>query len=281
MSPPVPDIDAERAVDLVTQLIAVPGGSGQEGQVAEFIRRRLRDAGVAESAVTTDRAHRRSPAGGETGNLILRLPGSTRGPRRLLMAHLDTVPICVGARPVRRGELLDSRDAHTGLGGDNRAGTGVVLTAALELARLGRPHPPLTLLWSVQEEIGLYGARYVSVGKLGRPKLCFNWDGGIPHQVTIGATGGVRLEIEVAGIASHAGVHPERGVSAAVIAGTALADLERNGWHGLVIKGRRSGTSNVGTIGGGEATNVVMPRLELAAEVRSHDRAFRLRIVEE
>ena len=32
-----------------------------------------------------------------TGGLILQLPGTLRGPRRLLMAHVDTVPLCIGA----------------------------------------------------------------------------------------------------------------------------------------------------------------------------------------
>jgi tripeptide aminopeptidase len=144
----------------------------------------------------------------------------------------------------------------------------------------GAPYPPLTFLWAVQEEIGLVGARYVAVKKLGQPKLCFNWDGGPAHLVTIGATGAFNLDIVVHGLASHAGAHPEDGISAIAVAGTAIADLAANGWHGLVEKGRKSGTSNVGVVHGGEATNVVTDRVDLKAEARSHDPAFRKNIVE-
>lgn len=267
------------ALRLVTELMSVSGRSGQEGRVAGVIRRVLRKAGVPDSAVSTDSAHRKSPIGGETGNLIVKLPGTVRAPRRLLMAHLDTVPLCVGSQPVRRGDLIVSRDRGTGLGGDNRAGVATVLHAAVTALAEGMPHPPLTLFFPVQEEIGLVGARFASIGKLGRPSLCFNWDGGDPAAVIVGATGATAMEIVVRGKASHAGVHPEEGISAAAIAAYAIADLDRNGWHGLVRKGESTGTSNVGVVSGGEATNVVLPELRVRAEARSHDPAFRARVV--
>ncbi|MDQ3330014.1 MAG: M20/M25/M40 family metallo-hydrolase, partial [Planctomycetota bacterium] len=261
--------------------MAIPGRSGQEGRVVEFVKRSLLRAGVAPGAISTDTAHRKSPIGGECGNLIVKLPGTVRKPRRLLMAHLDTVPLCVGSRPVRHGDRILPKDGSTGLGGDDRAGVAVVLGTALAILDRGLPHPPLTLFFPVQEEIGLVGARFASVGKLGRPALCFNWDGGEPSRVIHGATGASAIEILIRGIASHAGVHPEEGVSAAVIAAKAIADLDRNGWHGLVRKLGMTGTSNVGAVAGGEATNVVMPALRLRAEARSHDPGFRARIIDE
>jgi tripeptide aminopeptidase len=156
-----------------------------------------------------------------------------------------------------------------------------VLTALLEIVRQKLPHPPLTLFWPVQEEIGLYGARFVSLPKLAKPKLCFNFDSSGPEFAIIGATGDYNIRVEIEGIASHAGVHPEHGVSAIAIASLAVADLAKNGWHGLVIKGKNAGTSNVGFIHAGEATNVVTPHLALRAEVRSHDPKFRRRLLDE
>jgi tripeptide aminopeptidase len=115
---------------------------------------------------------------------------------------------------------------------------------------------------------------------LGKPALAFNWDGGSPLKVTIGATGGWRGEATIEGVASHAGGAPEWGVSAIAIAALALADLHRDGWHGLVLKDGRRGTSNVGVIQGGAATNVVADRVSVRLEARSHDPAFRQQIVD-
>src|SRR5439155_1653392 len=178
-----------------------------------------------------------------------------KGPRRMLTAHMDTVPVCIGSQPKVDGQFVRSANPASGLGGDNRSGCATILATAVEILEHGLPHPPLTFCWFIQEEIGLQGARFVQKALLGKPTMCFNWDGGASEKVTIGATGGYRMNIEVEGLASHAGVYPDRGVSAIAITSLAIADLARDGWHGLIRKGNRRGTSNVGYIHGGEATN--------------------------
>ena len=87
------------------------------------------------------------------------------------------------------------------------------------------------------------------------------------------------MEIKIRGIASHAGNVPELGVSAIAIASLAIAKLHQEGWHGKIEKAGNSGTSNVGIIRGGDATNVVAPFVEVRAEARSHDPRFRRRII--
>lgn len=273
------NIDTRAAIQLVTDLMAIPGQSTQEGRVVQFLQKQLRRAGVTEGQVMLDDANRRSSAGGEVGNLIVKLPGTQRAARRLLMAHIDTVPLAVGAKPVRDGAIIKSADPNTALGGDDRAGAAVVLHTLLTILKHRLPHPPLTFFWPVQEEIGLLGARHVRPKDLGQPKLCFNWDGGAANAIAIGATGAYEMKIDVFGIPAHAGAHPEQGASAIAIASLAIADLTSNGWHGLIEKGKSRGTSNVGVIAGGDATNVVTPRVQVRAEARSHDPQFRFKIV--
>jgi len=273
-------VDPRRALAMVMELMAIHGTSGHEGQVAQYITDKLRAAGAPASAVKFDNAHRKTPLKGEVGNLILQLPGNVRAPRRLLMAHMDTVPVCVGAKPVRKGNIVRSADPRTGLGADDRSGVAVVLGAALEILTRKLPHPPLTFFWAIQEEVGLHGARNVQLGLLGKPKLAFNWDGGPADRITVGATGGYRLNIDIEGLAAHAGAAPQNGISAVAIAALAIAQLVREGWHGLIAKGDKTGTSNVGVIRGGDATNVVTEHVELKAEARSHDPKFRKQIVQ-
>jgi tripeptide aminopeptidase len=272
--------DAE-ALELVMEMSSIPGRSGEETAVMEFICARLRAAGVPKKSLQFDDAQHRTPLGGQVGNLVLKLPGTARGPRRMLTAHVDTVPICVGSRPVRKGKRIVSADKNTGLGADDRSGAAVLLTTVLAIQRAKLPRLPLTFLWTVQEEAGLFGARYVRKPLLGSPKFAFNFDGGSPGQLKIGATGGYRMTIDIRGIAAHAGNHPEEGMSAIAIASLAIANLVQNGWHGLVDKPNGQGTSNVGVFAGGEATNVVTDHVQLRAEARSHDSRFRARIVKE
>jgi len=276
-SVPAPDLTAARK--LVLELMAIRGGSGDEKLVAERIVKHLRDAGCPNAAIAFDTAHTKTPLKGNVGNLIVKLPGTMPGPRRLLMAHMDTVPVCLGSKPVVAGRFVKSADSATGLGADDRSGCAVVLATAVEILRRKLPHPPLTFLFAIQEEVGLYGARFVKAADLGRPKLAFNFDGGAVEKITVGATGGHRLDIRIAGTPSHAGVAPEKGVSALAIASLAIASLVNDGWHGLVEKKGKRGTSNVGTIHGGSATNVVAESATLKAEARGHDPAFRNQIV--
>ena len=245
----------------------------------QYIVNHLKEAGAAGDAIEFDQAHRRIPHGGSIGNLILKFPGTRPGPRRMLMAHTDTVPICRGARPVRKGKYIVPADKHTGLGADDRTGSAAILAAAMAVLSGKLDTPPLTFMWAIQEEIGLYGARYATLAMLGKPKLCFNFDGGDTNKITTGATGGYRMAIRVAGIASHAGAAPERGVSAITIASLAIADLHREGWLGKIDKPAGTGTSNVGVIHGGEATNVITPEVTIRAEARSHNPAFRAKII--
>lgn len=272
-------IDATQVTELLLKMLRIPGVSTREGKIIDFIRGQLRRAGAPAAALCTDTAHKLSPLGGESGNLIMKLPGTVPGPRRMLMAHTDTVPLCEGSRPVQRNGFLRSADPERGIGADNRSGCAAILVAALEILRRRLPHPPLTFVWTIQEEVGLYGARYLDKALLGNPKLCFNWDGGPPALMRMGATGAYRLHIDVTGLASHAGSAPEAGISATAIAGLAIASLQKDGWHGLVLKNGKRGTSNIGVLRGGSATNVVTASLHMDAEVRSHERQFRDRIV--
>ena len=57
-------INKSAAVDLVTTLMAIPGKSGQEREVAKAIITHLRKAGVPSKAIRHDTANSRSPAGG-------------------------------------------------------------------------------------------------------------------------------------------------------------------------------------------------------------------------
>jgi len=122
---PAPDLAAARR--LVLELMAIRGGSGDEKDVADRIVKHLRAVGCPKAAIAFDKAHTKTPLAGNVGNLIVTLPGTLPGPRRLLMAHMDTVPVCLGAKPVVAGRFVKSGDPTTGLGADDRAGCAVVL----------------------------------------------------------------------------------------------------------------------------------------------------------
>ncbi len=272
--------DEPRAIERLLHFLSVEGTTGQEQAIAATVTEALLGVGVPREAIRHDDAHTRIPLPTQTGNLIVTLPGTRPDlPRLLFMTHLDTVPLCAGAKPLlREGRIVPA--GVTALGGDNRTGVACLVTLIATLLARKLPHPPLTLLFTVREESGLWGARFVDRQVLGGPVYGFNVDGGVPSEVTIGAVGAERWEVEVLGRAAHAGAHPERGISATVVAALALAEVYRGGWFGKVVKDGREGTSNVGSIGdrdgrsAGAATNVVTDYALLRGESRSHSTEF-------
>lgn len=277
----VVEVDTEAALQRFLEVTAIPGRSGQEQDVAAWIIAQFKQAGVPDQQISFDGAEMRIPHGGNCGNLIIGLPGNGRGPVTMLSAHMDTVPICLGSQPVLDGDRVRSSVA-TGLGADDRSGCTVILTAALERLKLGdHLFPPAIIAFFVQEEVGLYGARFLDRDAIGTVDRAFNFDGGQADKLTIGAIGGERMNISVHGHPSHAGVSPEDGASAIVMASLAISQLAQAGFLGKVDKPEGVGTANVGVINGGDATNVVTPLVELRAEARSHDATMRTKIVQE
>ena len=274
--------DTEAATSRLMRFLAVPGITGEERKIGIEIVVALKEAGVPAKSIRFDDAQTRIPLPTETGNLIVDLAGRGslgNAERIMFMTHMDTVPLCAGAQPRRQGRRIVNT-AKTALGGDNRTGCAVLVSLAAELARQKLDHPPLTLLFCVREESGLWGARHVDTAALGPVTMAFNYDGRSASDVGIGAVGADRWEVELFGRASHAGSAPERGISATMILALALADVKANGWFGKVVQGDKQGTSNIGPVTGGpgrpagDATNVVTDYVHVRGESRSHDAKF-------
>ena len=272
-------LDVAAAEDHLMRFLSVEGVTGQEAAIAAAVSDALKKAGVPASAIRFDEAHKRIPVPTETGNLIVDLPGTRPGPRLLFSTHLDTVPLCAGAKPRREGDRIVS-DGTTALGGDNRTGCAILVVLAETLLKHNLPHPPITLLFTVREESGLHGARELDPADLGGAVMCINVDGQDPNDLIVGAVGQENWEVEITGKASHAGVAPEKGISATLVGAVALAEAKREGWFGKVAKADGRGTSNVGIFGGkdgkaaGDATNVVTDYVFIKGEARSPTSAF-------
>ena len=216
--------------------------------------------------------------------MIVKIEGQLALPTLMFSTHMDTVPDCVGCKPRldQERDRIMNEVPGTALGGDNRAGCAILLTLARELMTLKGNHPPIVLVFFIQEEVGLVGARGLDVDLLGEqlPAMCINLDGGKVEEVVTAVIGSQRFTIDITGVAAHAGSRVAEGVSAAVIAGKAIAELEQRGWHGHIEKPEGSGTANVGIIKGGQGSNVVMSALHILAEARSHDPQFRRKIID-
>ncbi|MGB2983260.1 MAG: M20/M25/M40 family metallo-hydrolase [Candidatus Bipolaricaulia bacterium] len=198
------------------------------------------------------------------GNLIAHIDGleSSAAPVAL-SAHADTVKPGVGIEPVVEDGVVRSA-GETILAADDKAG----LAEIIEAIRTAERHPPIDVILTLGEEVGLLGARNLDLGKV-RAKMAFVIDGEHLHDVVIGGPTHILLDITVVGRASHAGMEPEKGISAIRVASAAIAQMP---------EGRIDveTTANVGIIEGGLVRNGVPERCAVTAECRSldHDKAI-------
>jgi len=278
-----PIVNAKSAENHLMTLLAVEGQSGQEKLIGEAIIKQLKAVGVPASAIKFDDAHKRIPLPTQTGNLFVTLPGTRKGPHMVFATHMDVVPIVAGAKPKKVGRKIVPA-GKTALGGDNRTGCAVLVALAETLIRHKLPHPPITLLFTVREESGLQGAKYMDAKRLRGATMCFNVDSKWAADLITGAVGAQSWEVEIHGKAAHAGVAPEKGISSMLVASIALAEAHKGGWWGKVVKGRSYGTSNAGILAGherraaGNATNVVTDYVFVRGETRSPDEKFAAKI---
>src|SRR5882724_3856598 len=102
-------VDTQSAIERLMRLLAVEGVTGREARIGRELIAALKEVGVPARSIRFDDAHSRIPLPTETGNLIIDLPGRgalVAGERLLFMTHMDTVPLCAGARPKRQGKRI-------------------------------------------------------------------------------------------------------------------------------------------------------------------------------
>src|SRR6478736_3358246 len=106
MSSPSIPLDVASAIDHLMNFLSVEGVTGQEAKIGAAVSEALKKVGVPASAIRFDDANKRIPVPTETGNLFVDLPGTRPGPRLIFAAHLDTVQMCAGAKPSKKGDRI-------------------------------------------------------------------------------------------------------------------------------------------------------------------------------
>lgn len=252
-------MNRERLADTFIRLCEIDSPSRAEGRVAAFLKQLFTTDLAAEAVIEDDSAAR---TGAECGNLIVRFSGTLDAPPLFCNCHMDTVQPGVGVRVRRQGETFTSA-GDTVLGGDDKAGIAALIETVRTLKENGQPHAPFELIFTTCEEIGLLGAKHLDFS-LVRSRLGYALDSSGIDLAIIGAPAANRFVAEIHGLAAHAGLHPEKGISAIQLAAQAVAQLPLGRLDA-------ESTANIGLISGGTATNIVPAQVRLDGEVRSHD----------
>jgi tripeptide aminopeptidase len=250
-------INQERIKNLLLELIQIDSHSREERDVALLIKKYCEEMGAD---VEIDDAG--SKVGGNTGNVIARFKGTIEGAPLMMAAHMDTVVPGKGVKPIIEGDIIRT-DGTTVLGGDDKSGCAVIIETIRCLQEQNIPYTDIEAIFTICEEVGLLGAKNVDVSKL-KSKIGIVFDSDDPGFLFTKGPSQNYIDIKIHGLESHAGVAPEDGISAIIIAAEAIAGMKLGRIDDET-------TANIGIINGGMATNIIPNLVELRGEARSHN----------
>jgi tripeptide aminopeptidase len=254
-------VNKDRIVQEFVELVQVDSLSGREREMADALKAKLSKLGLE---VMEDNAG--DTIGGNAGNVIARLPGNiASAPTLLFAAHMDRVAPGLSIKPVIRDETIYS-DGTTILAADDIAGVAQMLESIRVLQEDRIDHGDIEFLFTISEEGGLWGAKNLDRGLLKADYGYFLDGGGDVGTIITSAPAQRKIDAKIIGQPAHAGLEPEKGVSAIQVAADAITRMSL----GRIDE---ETTCNIGIIKGGIATNIIPEQVELRCEARSRDEA--------
>lgn len=249
-------IQKQRVLNTFLDMVKISSPSGNERRMADYLINHMNANGIE---VYEDKAG--ETIRGNTGNVIAKIKGNGKK-HIVLTAHMDTVVPCDEIHPVIDGDIVKT-DGTSVLGGDDKSGIAAILELIQQIRAESIDHPDLTLIFSIAEETGLYGAKAIDESILKDVDCAFVLDSsGHTGEVIYTAPYSAGGKLIVHGKEAHAGVAPEKGVNALVVAAHAISKLD-------IGRIDEETTCNIGKIEGGLASNIVMPKVEMVYEARS------------
>jgi tripeptide aminopeptidase len=250
-------INQERMAAVFTTLCEIDSPSKQEGGVAEYLKALFTDMDAV--VIEDDSA---AATGSDCGNLFIRFPdGGLNKEPVFFNCHMDTVLPAIGVKVKREGVLFTSA-GDTVLGSDDKAGIAALIEVMRTMQEKNIPYGPVEYVFTTCEEIGLLGAKSLDPTLI-KAKIGYALDSSGINRVVVGAPAANHIDIGIKGIAAHAGLSPEKGISAIHLAARAIARLQLG-------KLDAESTANIGLIEGGTATNIIPESVVVSGEVRSH-----------
>jgi tripeptide aminopeptidase len=250
-------------------LVAIDSISFGEREMADVLTKKLTKLGFEVSEDTVGAQY-----GGNAGNLYGFLKGDLKGEPLLLSAHMDTVTPGIGKKAILHEDGTITSTKDTVLGGDDLTGIVGILEGIRMVQEAGKPHRNVEILFPIAEELYCKGTNVMDYSLI-QAKEAYVLDmSGTPGTAALQAPTILSFMVTVRGKAAHAGFCPEQGVHAIGLMCEAVSKVKQGRLD-------EETTLNIGTISGGEATNIVPEQCSCKGEIRSYDHEKALESVEE
>ena len=251
-------MNKERLLEEFFELVQIDSETKDERIIADVLIGKMTALGF--DVVEDDSAER---SGHGAGNLIASMKGTVvEADPIYFTCHMDTVVPGLGIKPELREDGFVYSDGTTILGADDKAGIAALFEMIRVIKENNTPHGDIQFVITAGEESGLAGAKEMDPSLItSKYGYAVDSDGKVGGIVT-SAPYQAKLSTTILGKTAHAGVAPEKGVSAINIAAKSISAM---------TLGRidTETTANIGSFVGGRATNIVCDEVTIIAEARS------------
>lgn len=252
------NIIRKRLIDTFFRLVRIKSPSGDEREIVEHVREILSGLGLEVEVDDSGKKY-----GSNSGNLTALLKGDDPDIMPIFMgAHLDTVTLNGEVIPYMYDGIIRNKNSKCILGGDDKVAVAAIIEVLRYIIENNIKTGDIYIIFTISEEIGVVGAKYVDLDKVGAEYgFVFDSHGDIgtiynqaPYQNSIDA--------EFTGKAAHAGIEPEKGINSIKAAAIAISNIR----FGRLD---HETTANIGKINGGVARNIVPENTKIMLEARS------------
>ena len=261
-------VNRERLLNEVLSIVRVNSQTKNERAMADYLKGKLGELGLE---VSEDRAG--DSIGGNAGNVIGVLAGDANKRALLFSAHMDRVTPGENIQPQVEGDIVKS-DGSTILGSDDGAGLAGILEVLRIIKENNLHHGRIEVAYTIAEEGGLNGSKALDFESLSANMALVMDSTGKAGIVINQAPAQDEIIARIFGKAAHAGVAPEKGTNAIVVAAKAIGRMQ-------IGRIDEETTANIGVISGGKATNIVPDFVEVRGESRSLKEEKLVKVTEE
>ncbi|MFD1926628.1 M20/M25/M40 family metallo-hydrolase [Sporosarcina siberiensis] len=253
-------MNKERLLEEFFELIRIDSETKDERNIADHLTKTMENLGfdVIEDNSDDENGH-------GAGNLVASMNGTVKGVDPIYFTcHMDTVVPAQNIKPELRDDGYVYSDGTTILGADDKAGIAALFEMIRTVKEKKIPHGDIQFIITAGEESGLVGAKEMDATLItAKYGYAVDSDGKVGGIVT-SAPFQAKLWTTIKGKTAHAGVAPEKGISAINIAAKSVAAMSLGRIDSET-------TANIGRFEGGQATNIVCDEVNILAEARSLD----------
>ncbi len=252
-------INNKRLLDTFFEVLKIKSPSGNEKQIVEYVKNKLLKLGLDVHSDDSGKNY-----GSNSGNLvaIYKTKNSSSSKPIFIAAHLDTVEVKGDIIPVKEKGLVKNKDKETILGSDDKVAVAAILEVMRIIIQNNIPTGDIYLIFTISEEIGVVGAKYVDLDLVKAINgFVFDADGDV-GSIVVQAPYQDSIYADFKGKAAHAGIEPENGINSIMAASEAITKMK-------IGRLDKETTANIGKISGGVARNIVPENTLVELEARS------------